>query len=155
MATAMRLTGLHAEKMEKACEIAGVVCPAGKNMLLNSRKVNQIIRILSGRDFKSNHWKLVAVMQSDPEYEGDLLWKDRNGVRHSTCRVTLCLDGSGDKRAYNHHITGTQHGTVLCNRLIKNALAYHHHQTVASIVLVLLLDSSLQERDQSASSFVM
>ena len=64
-----------------------------------------------------------------PGYKGDIVFMDENtGKKHSIARGPIAIDGSGDKRAYEHHIIGNQHCLVTYSVLTGKVLFIQHDQ---------------------------
>jgi hypothetical protein len=57
-----------------------------------------------------------------------IVHKDADGVTHNITYGGACGDGAGDKRAYKHIITGSQHCTVIFSALTGKVLAIKHDQ---------------------------
>mmetsp|Transcript_1674 Transcript_1674/g.2723 ORF Transcript_1674/g.2723 Transcript_1674/m.2723 type:complete len:294 (-) Transcript_1674:121-1002(-) len=54
--------------------------------------------------------------------------KDKDGKEHNICYGPVSADGAGEKRAYNHIITGSQHCTVVFSLVTSKVIAVKHDQ---------------------------
>ncbi len=73
--------------------------------------------------------RLEHVREMRKQYpEQIIVHKDANGVTHNITYGGACGDGAGDKRAYKHIITGSQHCTVIFSALTGKVLAIKHDQ---------------------------
>ena len=95
-------------------------------MKVTNEKLKKILFDLSGEQLITNRKECVYKIRSIPDYRGDI--KSTNGEqRYSICRGILDMDGTGNTRAYNHIIRGSQHSLIACSLLImKNILVVSH-----------------------------
>ncbi len=107
---------------------SGIIQPSHSQHFDMYSKTKAAISGLGPEQLCANHIKHVAVCRAQPGYKGDIVWHDNNGVSHSVARGPIGGDGSGDKRAYRHKISGNQHCIALFSLVTADCLYLGHDQ---------------------------
>ena len=89
-------------------ERAGIFCPSRTAWDKMTKKVQSAAHKLSLEQLANNRQKHVAMARAMDGYEGDIQFNGR-----SVSRGTIIADGGGPTRAYDHRITGSQHGLII------------------------------------------
>lgn len=124
--------GMHSSatqigKMKNLCMEVGCISPSetGLHLMMLKRKKSAIdVTEDVLRENRKEHVKILKEL--DPE--NTITHTDAEGNTHNICYGTVCADGAGDKRAYNHIITGSQHLTVVFSAVTNKVLAVKHDQ---------------------------
>jgi hypothetical protein len=84
---------------------------------------------VSTEQLRANRREHVEACRAQHNYKGDLKFTDLDGKERSIARGPICGDGGGPTRAYNHRITGDQHGLVIFSALTGKPIYVEVDQT--------------------------
>ncbi|KAL7547979.1 hypothetical protein ACHAWF_017085 [Thalassiosira exigua] len=128
MATAIFNSGAPALQVQEILIDGGLICPSYRGLGKMLEKVKEEAEFVSEAQLRQNRIKHNTMTRSMPDYLGDHKWMDENGEWHSYAVSPVAIDGNGEKRAYNHIITGDQHATVIVSLLTGQPLYVWHDQ---------------------------
>lgn len=128
MATAIFKSGAPAAQVQDIFVENGVICPSDTGLLKMLENVKDVVEFVSEAQLKQNRKDHVSKAREMSDYEGDHKFTDDSGNEHSICVGPVAVDGNGEKRAYNHIITGDQHATVIISLVTGQPLYVWHDQ---------------------------
>eukprot|EP00986_Skeletonema_menzelii_P020007 scaffold29846_cov211-Skeletonema_menzelii.AAC.1 len=94
--------------------------------MLDKRKY--AVKTVAEEVIRANRREHVAMAKKLYGKDNAIQHKDADGKVHNITRGAACADGAGDKRAYNHRITGSMHSTVVFSMLTGKVIAVRHDQ---------------------------
>jgi hypothetical protein len=110
------------------CHEVGCVSPSEKGAFLMLDKRKDATRKVCEEVLQKNRIEHVAAIKNKYGDKHIIKHTDKEGKVHNICYGTVSADGAGDKRAYNHIITGSQHSTVVFSMLTDRVIAVKHDQ---------------------------
>ena len=128
MATAIFSSGAPMKQVQEIFNENGLVCPSDTGLGKMVDNVEKAVDYVSEEQLKQNRKDHVKAVREIDDYEGDHVFTDASGKRHSICIGPISIDGNGEKRAYNHIITGEQHATVAISLVTGEPLYIWHDQ---------------------------
>eukprot|EP00986_Skeletonema_menzelii_P015095 scaffold11045_cov138-Skeletonema_menzelii.AAC.1 len=124
---AMHTSAIQIAQMGQFCMEVGCVAPSetGLHGMMSKRK--EAIEEVAEEILRENRREHVRTIK-DLNPNHTIKHKDADGKIHNICHGAVSADGAGDKRAYSHIITGSQHCTVVFSIITGRALAIKHDQ---------------------------
>ena len=129
MAHGLFSSGTNVQKGLEMFAEAGIMSPSPRNLQLLIEKEKQSIMNLSEGQLRMNQKEHVAACRLVDKYPGDIVWT-KDGKEYCVARGAIASDGAGETRAYNHHITGSQHCLVIFS-LVTNKPIYLHNDQIS------------------------
>ena len=124
---AMHTSAIQIGQMGQFCMEVGCVAPSetGLHGMMSKRKeATADVGEETLRENRREHVRLSKTLNP----ERTIKHKDAEGKIHNICYGAVSADGAGDKRAYNHIITGSRHCTVVFSIITGRVLAIKHDQ---------------------------
>jgi len=110
------------------CHEVGCVSPSEKGLQKMLDKRKYAVKTVAEEVIRANRREHVAMAKKLYGKDNEIQHKDADGKVHNITRGAACADGAGDKRAYNHRITGSMHSTVVFSMLTGKVIAVRHDQ---------------------------
>ena len=124
---AMHMSAVQIGQMQQLCMEIGCVAPSETGMHGMMSKRKKAAAEVAEEILRENRREHVReVLKLNPNHT--IMHIDADGKIHKICRGGAAGDGAGDKRAYNHIITGSQHCTVVFSIITGKVLAIKHDQ---------------------------
>ena len=140
---AMHSSAITVAQMQGLCGEIGCVSPSETGQHAMWRKRKDAIKQGSKEVLRNNRIEHVTLCR-EMNPERTVKHIDADGKEHNLFFGGVCADGAGDKRAYNHIITGSQHCTVVFSLVTEKVIAVKHDQ-VSCDKCTLLLTQLLAE----------
>ena len=121
-------SGVVTKQVQEAFVESGIICPSDTGLYKMINNVKEVVEYVSDEQLKKNRKEHVAAVRKIPGYRGDHVFTDSYGKEHSVSVGAAAVDGNGEKRAYNHIITGDQHATVIISLVTGEPLYVWHDQ---------------------------
>lgn len=128
LANAIFASGIGVQKALELFGQAGIVCPSASVLQEQVDKVKDAILDMSEETQRDNRKEHVAECRRKTNYAGDIVFTDENGKEHHVARGAVAADGGGETRAYNHHITGSQHCLIVFSLVTNKPIFVKNHQ---------------------------
>eukprot|EP00985_Skeletonema_marinoi_P018417 scaffold10289_cov75-Skeletonema_marinoi.AAC.1 len=127
-ASAAHKAAIPVAHMLELCHEVGCVSPSEKGLFKMMDQRKGAVRKVAEEVLLENRKEHVAMVKEKFGNKQTIQHKDKDGKIHNICHGAVCADGAGDKRAYNHIITGSQHSTVVFSMLTGRVIAVRHDQ---------------------------
>ncbi|KAL7545104.1 hypothetical protein ACHAWF_008471 [Thalassiosira exigua] len=116
------------QQLQELCDQAGIVRPSNSTIGEMMKRRKKAVKWVANEQLRKNRLAHNAVIKERHGSDVNVVFKDSDGIEHILCCGPVSSDGGGETRAYNHHITGHQHVTVIYSCLIDAPLGMRHHQ---------------------------
>ena len=96
-----KLEGINMAQLEGLFTSMGIYIGSDRNLRLQATKVWSAIKRTYEERLIENRKEHVALTWDKLNYRGDVIWS-KDGEVCSTCCGSICIDGAGCTRSYNH-----------------------------------------------------